>query len=85
MILIKDKKGKEVHVDVKIEIRFIDKLGFLPVCYINRKFKKDCKTINELRGVFKNISSNFKNDKQFELMISKGVYMGMSIWISMKN
>ena len=36
--------------------------------------KKECKTIQELRGVFKNTSEQFTDDEQFKLMISKGVY-----------
>ena len=73
---IKDKKGKESIREVKFEIRFIDTLGFLPasISTLAENLKKDCKTIKQLRGVFKNISNNFKNDQQFELMISKGVY-----------
>ncbi len=36
--------------------------------------KNECKTVDELRQVFKNTSEEFTNDEQFELMTKKGVY-----------
>ena len=36
--------------------------------------KKDGKDTNHLRQIFKNVFNQFKNDEQFLLMISKGIY-----------
>ena len=73
---IKIKKDKDINVDVKFEIRFINTLGFLPASFatLTENLKKECTSIKELRGVFKNVSNEFTNDTQFKLMISKGVY-----------
>ena len=58
------------------EIRFIDTLGFLNTSIetLTKNLKKECKTIDELRAVFKNTSMQFSDDEQFKLMTSKGVY-----------
>ena len=44
----KDKKGKDINVDVKFEIRFIDTLSFLQasIATLTETLKKDCTTIN---------------------------------------
>ena len=41
---------------------------------LTENLKKDCKTIKELRDVFKNVSNEFTSDIQFKLMISIGIY-----------
>jgi len=62
--------------NVTFEIRFLDTFGFMAsgIESLTDNLRKDCHTIEEKRKVFKNISMQFKNDEQFELMIQKGVY-----------
>ena len=52
-------------------------MAFLPTSIANltSNLKKECKTIEQLRAVFKNTSEQFKDDMQFQLMTSKGIYM----------
>ena len=74
------KVGTYTHKGKKknkyFEIRFIDTLGFLNASIetLTNNLKKECKTIEELRAVFKNTSKQFSDDEQFKLMTSKGVY-----------
>jgi hypothetical protein len=58
------------------EIRFIDTLAFMAtsLCSLADNLKNECKNICEMRETFKNTSSEFTDDKQFLLMIEKGIY-----------
>ena len=64
------------EIDIMFEIRFIDTLAFMnsSLSELADNIKKDCKTIQQKRTAFKNISEHFENDEQFEMMISKGIY-----------
>jgi hypothetical protein len=50
-----------------MEIRFIDTLAFLPtsIATLTSNLKKECKTIEQLRNVFKNTSEQFTDDEKF--------------------
>ena len=41
---------------------------------LTNNLKNGCKTIKDLRNVFKNTSDEFKDDDEFNLMIQKGIY-----------
>ena len=61
---------------VLFEIRFLDTIAFMATSIesLTDNLRKDCKTIEEKRNVFKNTSKHFTNDNEFDLMIQKGVY-----------
>ena len=63
-------------VPIMYEIRFIDTFAFMAssIDALSDNLKKGCKSTNELRKVFKNISEEFDNDEEFNLIIKKGVY-----------
>ena len=58
------------------EIRFIDTFAFMSTSIesLANNLKKECKTVSDLRQVFKNTSQEFTDDEQFKLMTEKGVY-----------
>lgn len=70
-----DKKKGEI-VPIMFEIRFLDTFSFMATSIesLAGNLRKGCKTIDEKRRAFKNVSNQFENDEEFELMISKGVY-----------
>lgn len=61
---------------IMFEIRFLDTIAFMATSIetLAENLNKDCKTIEDKRKVFKNVSKLFHDDRQFELMIKKGVY-----------
>lgn len=64
-------------VDIYYEIRFLDTLAFLPSSLDNltQNLKNGCNdNMEDLRKTFKNVSTHFKNDDEFKLMIQKGIY-----------
>ena len=67
-----------VERNITYEIRFVDTLAFMnsSLDSLIENLKTDCKgkSIEEYRNVFKNVSNHYKDDKQFYLAISKGVY-----------
>ena len=66
----------EEKIIIKYELRFLDTFAFMASSLDNlvENLKKDSKDINSLRKIFNNVSEHYKNDEQFLLMISKGVY-----------
>ena len=75
------KVGEYINEDDKVkdimyEIRFLDTLSFMAcsIDSLSENLAVDCKTMEEKRSVFKNISEYFSDDRQFELMIKKGIY-----------
>ena len=58
------------------EIRFLDSIGFMnsSLCSLVDNLKSGCDDIKELRKRFKYTSQELKNDNEFKLMISKGIY-----------
>jgi hypothetical protein len=58
------------------EIRFVDTMGFMCTSLdkLGENINKGCKTREDRRREFKNISDHFTDDVEFELMIKKGVY-----------
>ena len=63
-------------VDVMLEIRFVDTFSFMnsSIDKLAGNLKDGCKSTDDRRKVFKNCSDHFKNDNEFDLMISKGIY-----------
>jgi hypothetical protein len=61
---------------VNFEIRFLDTIGFMAsgLESLTDNLRKDCHTIEEKRKTFKNISKQFPDDQQFDIMIQKGIY-----------
>ena len=61
---------------IMFELRFLDTLSFMATSIdkLSENLVVDCKTIQDKRKVFKNISKQFTNDNEFELMIKKGIY-----------
>ena len=72
----KDENGKIITKPIMFELRFLDTLSFMATSIdkLSENLVIDCKTIDDKRAVFKNISKQFTNDEQFELMIKKGIY-----------
>jgi hypothetical protein len=70
-----NKKTKKLK-DIMFEIRFLDTISYLnsSIEQLAENLKDGCKTIEEKRIKFKNVSNKFKDDDQFELMIQKGIY-----------
>lgn len=68
----KDKK----KCPIMYEIRFIDTFAFMlsSIDSLTNNLKAGCTTTKEFRKAFKNTSNEFKDDKEFNLMIQKGVY-----------
>jgi hypothetical protein len=71
----KDYKTDKM-IPIMFEIRFIDTFAFMAssIDSLCNNLKDGCKTINDLRKVFKKTSEEFTNDDDFNLMIQKGVY-----------
>jgi len=71
----KDFKTKKI-MPIFFEIRFVDTFAFMDTSIYSLidNLKKGCKTIKDLRNVFKNTSDEFKDDDEFNLMIQKGIY-----------
>jgi hypothetical protein len=71
------KKG--IDGIIKFEIRFIDTLAFMASSLdsLTENLKKDCKTTQELRCAFKNLSEKFVNDDQ--LIMNDDSKRGLSI------
>jgi hypothetical protein len=61
---------------VMFEIRFLDTFSFMgtSIDKLSKNLALECKNIEDKRAVFKNISKQFPNDEQFELMTKKGIY-----------
>lgn len=70
-----DKKTG-ITMPVMFELRFLDTLSFMATSIdkLSENLAVDCKTIEDKRKIFKNISEKFSNDTEFELMIKKGIY-----------
>lgn len=70
----KDEKGK--IKPVMFEIRFIDTFAFMSssIEELANNLKKECKTTADKRLIFKNVSKQFPDDEEFNLMTQKGVY-----------
>ena len=68
--------GEEEIKDATFEIRFLDTLSFMATSIdkLSENLSKDCKTIEDKRKAFKNVSEQFPDDVEFELMIKKGIY-----------
>ncbi len=62
--------------DILFEIRFIDTIGFMAesLSSLVDNLKSGGKNIKEHREIFKNVSDHYTNDKDFELMLEKGIY-----------
>ena len=71
-ILVDTYNDKPIH----FEIRFLDSISFMAssIESLTDNLKDKCKTIDDLRAVFKNTSSHFTADEQFSLMTEKGIY-----------
>jgi hypothetical protein len=77
LIKVDEYTDKEKIVrPVMYEIRFLDTLSFMATSIdsLSENLKKDCKTIEQKREVFKNVSEQFDDDNEFEMMIKKGIY-----------
>lgn len=61
---------------VMFEIRFLDSLAFMnsSLDKLAKNLTNGCKSTDELRKVFKNVSDEYKNDIQFNEMLKKGIY-----------
>jgi len=70
-----DENGTRIK-PIMFELRFLDTLSFMAssIDKLSENLVVDCKTIEDKRNVFKNISHQFTDDEQFELMIKKGIY-----------
>ena len=68
-------KNNEIQ-NKTMEIRFIDSFAFLSssIEKITDSLKDGLTNIDDLRKVFKYSSQHFKDDEQFKIMISKGIY-----------
>jgi hypothetical protein len=69
-----EKEGKMKKI--MFEIRFLDTIAFMATSLekLAENLKAGCKTVDEMRKVFKNTSNEFTNDEQFLMMTSKGIY-----------
>ena len=76
MIKVDEYTYKGKQIDIMYEIRFLDSMSFMmsSIDKLTLNIKSECKTTEELRKAFKNTSEHFKDDVQFNLMTSKGVY-----------
>ena len=76
MIVVDSYTKNKKDINVMYEIRFIDTAGFMAssLSSLADNLKSGCKTVSELRSVFKNVSDEFSNDAEFELMTQKGIY-----------
>ena len=69
-----NKSGEEKSLHY--EMRFVDTFAFMATSLeaLVQNLKKGCNDVNELRNVFKSLSSHFQNDEQFLLLCEKGIY-----------
>jgi hypothetical protein len=71
-----EEKGKNVMKPVMMEIRFLDTFAFMATSIdkLSENLVKDCKSVEDKRKIFKNVSEYFKDDNEFDMMTRKGVY-----------
>lgn len=75
-IIVDEYENDNKMKPVWFELRFIDTFAFMATSLesLAGNLKSNCKTVEDMRKVFKNTSEEFTDDEQFLLMTEKGIY-----------